>query len=191
MDDDSRELIKAAAEVVLRPVSNVVSDTIGVLGGDRLSAFRKANRAKWEALYTDEKARITKETETPDLRMAAEILGQAQDENRDDLLKVWAKLMAAVVDASKASRCRREFVGIAKQLEPLDARILPLLAIPTTYEPSRVEYVSVQLKADRDQVSIACRNLERLGLVVLDAGNNQKVYPLATALGRQFLAMLV
>jgi predicted transcriptional regulator len=190
MDDDSKELMKIAAQTVLRPITNVVGDTIGVLGGDRLHAFRKANRAKWDEHYGEERAKIQKETETPDLRMAAEILGQVQDENRDELLKIWAKLMAAIVDEKRAPLCRREFVEIAKQLEPLDSRVLPMLASGAHLAPSRVENISSRLRVDQDQVRLAFRNLLRLQLVDQHPQGNDQGHPFVTPLGRQFLAAL-
>jgi|GEM_PF-2305710 len=190
VDEDSKELMKAAAEIVLRPVTSVVGDVIGVMGGDRLSAYRNANKEKWSRYYAEERAKVTQETETPDLRMAAEILGSAQDECREELLKIWAKLMAAVIDASKSAKCRREFVDIANQLEPIDTRVLPLLAAQMALAPDRTTYVADRLKAEHDQVKLAFRNLERLGLITnFDAGN-QQVYPFASPLGRQFLAVL-
>jgi hypothetical protein len=190
MDEDSKELIKAAAEVVLKPITSVVDNTIGVLGGDRLSAYRAANKHKWEEHYRAERTKITKETDTPDLRMAAEILGNAQDECRDELLKVWAKLMAGIVDASKSTKCRREFVKIAECLEPIDVKVLPLIDSQAILEPDRVAYVAEQLKIEHDQVNLAFRNLERLELVTNKSAGNSKLYPFTSPLGRQFLAVL-
>jgi hypothetical protein len=190
MDDDSKALIKAAAEVILQPVTKVMGDTIGVLGGDRLDAYRKANRAKWDAFYSEEKSKIQSETDTPDLRMAAEILGQAQDENRDELLRVWAKLMAALIDAKRAHVCRREFVEVVRQLEPLDATVLPLLANPASMSPTRLAFIASQLNTSHDQVEVSFRNLLRLELAWQSTPPSRSVQPVVTALGRQLLAVV-
>ena len=189
MDDDAKELMKIAAATVLQPVTKVVGDAIGVLGGDRLGAFRKANRAKWETYYTEERAKIDRETETPDLRMAAEILGQAQDESRDELLKIWAKLMAALLDERKAALCRREFVEIASKLEPLDAIALEVLANNGNLAPSRRDHVMQKAGATSDEVLLAFRNLEKLGLTsgMVGLGPGK---PFLMPLGRQLLTVI-
>jgi len=188
MDEDSKALVKAAAEVVLQPVASVVSNTIGVLGGDRLDAYRKANRDKWAKYYADERAKISQETDTPDLRMAAQILEEVQDESRDELLKIWAKLMAALVDSSRAPKCRREFVEIAKQLEPLDAQVLPIFARSEGLEPTRIDFAAAQLHSTQDQVRLAARNLFRLELT--QDNGNLNYSPHLLPLGRQFLEIV-
>ncbi len=190
MDEDSKALVKAAAEVVLQPVAGLVSNTIGALGGDRLDAYRKANRDRWRAYYDEEQAKITQKTPTPDLRMAAEVLGEVQDEGRDELLRIWAKLMASIVDSNKASKCRREFVDIIEQLEPLDAQVLATLNTNNFLSPSRVEFLATSLKVTLDQARLAIRNLKRLDLVFEMNGGNPQSNPSVVPLGRQLLEVV-
>jgi hypothetical protein len=122
--------------------------------------------------------------------MAADILGEAQDESRDELLRIWAKLMAALIDSSKAHGCRREFVEIVRQLEPLDAVVLKFLADPSRMDPNRLTVIANRLEAPEDHVNLSFRNLLRLELAWQNSPPHRELQPVITTLGRQLLAAI-
>ncbi|MCO6763715.1 DUF4393 domain-containing protein, partial [Streptomyces sp. EL5] len=61
-------------------------------------------------------------------RIALDILEAAQDETRDELKELWARLLANAMDATPQKNVRIEFITVLKQLNPLDALILQRLA---------------------------------------------------------------
>ncbi len=46
MDEDSKALVEAAASAALRPLTDLIDNVIGVLGGDALAGFRERRREK-------------------------------------------------------------------------------------------------------------------------------------------------
>jgi Abortive infection alpha len=128
------ETAKATGKVVdlvrdgARAISPAVSDAYGYLIGDRLSAARKRNL---DAI-TGETERILHERKVTDRSAAAEQIGlplleAAQAESRDELRKLWARLLANSIDPSRSENVRPEFIKLVEKLEPLDARVLEYL----------------------------------------------------------------
>lgn len=188
---DEREIVKTGMEVVLRPVTEVAENVIGVLGGDWLSEKRRLNRERLRA-KTDEVLKRVGVTEPmePSPTVVLPLLREAQNESRDELLDIWAKLLAAAMDPKRSKTYRREFVDIVRQLEPLDVQVLPLLTDYASYEPSRQTCISNRLAVAEEQVLLSFRNLRRLELTEDLPGAALGVKPTATILGRQLLALV-
>jgi hypothetical protein len=84
---------------------------------------------------------------------------------------------------------RRDYIEVAKQLEPIDAAILQLLyAMSGDHEPSRADWISQRLSAERDQTIVAFQKLHGLNLITSDFLG--KSVPDLSPLGRQFLRVL-
>lgn len=128
-----------------------------------------------------------KKTEAPPLSVSLPLLEVARDESNEVLQDMWASLLAAASDPTRRLY-RREFVEIAKKLDPLDVLVLPILANGGELAPSRIEFISTQLDAPKDQVELSFRNLNMLELTFPKAINQPRQQPVLTALGRQFLA---
>ena len=187
---DEKELIKIGMEVALRPVTEVAENAIGVLGGDWLSEKRRFNREKLVA-KTDAALRRAgvKEPVEPSPSIVLPLLSEAQEESRDELLEIWGRLLAAAMDPVRCNTYRREFVTIAKQLEPIDAAVLRLLDTGGPLAPDRATYVATTLGKPHDEVYLAFRNLARMDLVQMSGGVATQV-PFVTLLGRQFLSIV-
>lgn len=190
MDED--DVLKAGMEIVLAPVADVVADLVGVTFGDRVKQWRRLNTEKLAREFDDQckKFRIGKYAEDeastePDLKLAAEVIAEGQNEGRDELRKLWAALLAGLTDPKRNKRYRREFAQIVKQLEPLDAAALKIL--PKAVGPDRRASVAYQIGASVEQVDISLRNLERLELVQVSPAEGQ---PYVTSLGKEFSAMV-
>jgi hypothetical protein len=188
MDDDAKALAKVGMEVALGPVVSIAEDVLGRLGGDWLHENRARNRAKLRA-KTEQIFRKSKievgEPISPSILVP--LLSEAQEESRDELIGIWARLLAAAADPKRAGLYRREFVDIVKRLEPLDIIVLPILANPSELRPSRLEFVATILGLPRDQIELSFRNLERLELISDFEASGWKPYLLPA--GRQLLAI--
>ncbi len=186
---DESELIKTGMEVALRPVTEIAENLLGLAGGDWISEKRARNRAKLKA-KTEEilKQRGVEQPEDPPPSVIVPLLTNAQEEDRDELVDLWARLLAAAMDPSRKRHYRREFVDIVRKMEPLDAAILPLLNDNTAMTPTRREVVASRLQVSSDEVLLAFRNLEQLDLVSpYMSPASQKVHPVTKPLGRELL----
>jgi hypothetical protein len=111
-----------------RAVSPTISDAYQYLIGDRLAAARKRNL---DAItrQTDRILRernVTDRSATPE-QISIPLLEAAQAESREELRKLWARLLANSMDPSRSENVRPEFINLIQKLEPLDAHMLEYL----------------------------------------------------------------
>jgi hypothetical protein len=121
--------------------------------------------------------------------LAIPIIIAAADESRDELLDIWAALLAAAADPSKSASFRLKFIEVAKQLDPLDASVLHQVEKQKLADFENLNKISSPLKRRDDEVSVSLTNLELLGLVAragLPSTSNYR-YSSATALGRELM----
>lgn len=164
---DDQELVKAGMEVMLKPVTDIAENALGLVGGDWLSEKRARNRARLKE-KTEEilRSRNAKLDVDPSPTVVIPLLTAAQDEGREELLALWAALLAAGSDPLRRVRYRREFVDIAKELEPLDAVILKELGKPNAKLKSedRDQFLKDR-NISNDQLEISVKKLSDLGLM--------------------------
>lgn len=153
------------------------------IGSERLNAIRDTFRRAEEKLK-----RKNIMPERPSLSVLVPLLEAAQDESNEELRELWSRLLAAASDPTRKNMYRREFVDIAKNMEPIDALVLPLLRDPGGMSPTRLAVISSRLSRSEDEVQLSFRNLENLELIdSKDATIAGAHRPKITALGRQFL----
>lgn len=162
MDDVSAEIIKATADAALAPITKVISDVVGYAGGDWISAKRERIRHKLK----ENTRRICDDrgcepTEDPSPAIILPIISAAQDESREELQDIWARLLAAALDPSRNARYRREYVDVVKLLEPNDVKVLVTMKPEQAQQMEQVRLVSEQTGLPRDQVFLAFHNLVR------------------------------
>jgi hypothetical protein len=170
----------------------VPQDIVGLLGGDWLKVRRAENLAR-----TIEKARErlnARRVETPEpatLSLTLPILVAAADESRDELQDLWARLLAAAADPSRASHFRLAFIEAVKNMDPLDAAVLQ--ASHAQHGGAMGDQVRNSLAAAlhvlRDEVDVSIFNLKKLGLVLPSATLNPSPYDALaiSPFGREFL----
>ena len=123
--------------------------------------------------------------------MAIPLIGAAQDEGREELIDLWARLLATAFDPVTRAHYRRDFTGIAGALEPIDAICLfKLDSAMTKAWRYRRESLAKAMKQPQDRVDLALRNLARLDLIDLARLDGTDFQPFVTPLGREFLAAL-
>jgi hypothetical protein len=166
-----QEALKALQKAggALRQIFGTVpEDLVGYLGVDWLKVRRTENIAeileKAQARLNARKASI----EQPSISVTLPLLIASAAESRDELQEIWARLMAAAADPSRAKAFRYQFIEVAKQMDPLDATVLQA-AMQLPANPGRVvgtaeEALSKQLQVRRDEVEVSLGNLVRLGL---------------------------
>jgi hypothetical protein len=122
----------------------------------------------------------------PAPRLLLPILEGATEVNSDDIRELWARLLAASMDASRAPGVRIAFIETLKKLEPLDARVLQKRgSFAGDLAPYPTKNLSQSLQQPEDEIQVSLDNLVDLNLMV--RGNGPSGYQL-TSFGRRFLA---
>ena len=190
-----QEAAKAAQEALkaLRGVGGFLKDTLGTvprdlvgyLGGDWLAVRRAENLARiLEKAEERLKARGAEPAEPASLSVSLPLLVAAADESRDELQDIWARLLAAAADPSRAKSFRNAFIDSAKKLDPLDAAVLRSAQNSGgMVDANMANVIAKQLGATRDQIDVSVLNLVRLELALSTHSPTAAV----SAFGREFL----
>ncbi|ERF81438.1 DUF4393 domain-containing protein [Bradyrhizobium viridifuturi] len=127
--DNAIDAARGAAEFLNRVLGNPIADVVGITVADPLR-FVRIISLDWYSKRVDEilAKRNTPKPRGAPPRIALDILEAAQDETRDELKELWARLLANAMDATTQKNVRIEFITVLKQLNPLDALILQRLA---------------------------------------------------------------
>lgn len=173
-DETSKEVIHAAAEVMLRPIAKVLEDGIAVMGGDKLAEYRETQKERRRIRRERIGASTLKllvergveERVQPHEPTIEAIFEGSQDENRPELQDLWVRLLAAAIDPSRSARVRHEFIEAVKKLEPLDAVLLASLnrADASTEANAAVAFAG-RLIRQVDEVAVSLAHLAQLECV--------------------------
>jgi hypothetical protein len=101
------------------------------------------------------------------LSISLPLLVAAADESRDELQEIWARLLAAAADPSRARSFRLAFIDAAKKLDPLDAAVLQIVQAD---HGGRISgdvrnSLAASVHVSRDEVDVSILNLAKLELV--------------------------
>ena len=160
----------------------VITGILANLGTDAIKQFvvlahKKLKKIKSEIPYEHL-------NNNPDKDMVINILASAQYVEAKEVKDIFDNLLLATLDKRKSCHVHRAFVEIAKQLSPLDARILMEINNPTIllHCSRRTNSVSDNIplmdiyisenhpEYDRD-ISISIGNLSRLGIIYIPNRN--------------------
>jgi Abortive infection alpha len=116
-----------------------------------------------------------KETKPATLSIALPILQGAADEDREELVDLWARLLASAMDATK-DNVRYSFISAVKDMDPPDAKIMHYMYSEKVGRIRRagsghdkkdtsVELISREVKYRDDDVEVSLEHLEALGFL--------------------------
>jgi hypothetical protein len=163
----------------------VPQDVVGLLGGDWLKVRRAENLVKILQKARERlNARHADVREPATLTLALPLLAAAADESRDEMQDIWARLLAAAADPSRAASFRIAFIEAAKNMDPLDAAFLLNLQQRRggAADDNGRKSMAADLHASNDEIDVSWENLKKLGLVTL---NSQTAH--ISSFGREFL----
>ena len=155
-----------------RVFADVPADLIGVVGG----AWLRERHIRLRARLRRRTEEILRERDVQDVielspNVASTLIAGAQEESRDELMELWARLLANAVD-QRLNGVRQSFIDAVKAMDPPDAKTLNYLyrvkaarivfggggdSVQTT-----IEYISKQLGVRKDDVEVSLRHLETL-----------------------------
>jgi hypothetical protein len=158
---------QALGSFVAKILGTALEDAVGLLGGDWVSHMRSRNAHRLQQRTDEILGQRQAEIKPLSLSVAKPLIEAAQDESRDELVEMWARLLANALDKSRPP-IRRAFIEALKRLDSLDVLILE-----RTYKDDRHSWVdhdhwpeSFNVTADEFHVSIT--HLVDIGCIAYD-----------------------
>jgi hypothetical protein len=177
-----------------KALGSTPEDLVGYFGGDRLRVRRIENMAR---MMFEARERLTargvEDTKPATLSIALPILQGAADEDREELVDLWARLLANAMDP-KLNNVRHSFIDAVKVMDPPDALVLryvkqnnvAVIAVGETEVLSSTHGIANIARAtsfNADTIEVSSRHL--LALSLFDQHQNNNYY--LNALCREFL----
>lgn len=193
----SLETARAFGAYVAGIFGTVPDDIVGLVFGDALRLKRAENIVRLirrSGALLDAR-NITTREDVP-LSLGLPLLTAAAEENREELVDLWARLLAAAMDPSRSNRVRQNFIKVVKEMDPLDALVFKGLAGPSDMQPTVRDFMAAKLNVGPDQVEVSLVNLYELDCVFMpNVAPAVKTPPLSnvslTAFGRELLTVLL
>jgi hypothetical protein len=170
------EIVYAAGGYLRHVFGEVPADVAGVLGGawlhERHIRIRDALRRRTEQLV--------RERNVPEIielspNMAVALIAAAQEESREELAELWARLLANAMDPNMNS-VRHSFIEAVKKMDPMDAVVLwyideedvavvrPGQLNHIANRMTGIDDIAMAIKFRSDQVEVSLRHLKDLSL---------------------------
>lgn len=169
-----------------RVFGTLPDNIVGLLGADWIEYKRLENLAKLykRAEAIREQLGTAGPQEVP-LSLGLPLMRAAADENREELLDLWARLLASAMDPVRSQFVRRSFVDIVQRLDPLDVRVFDASFDGADLSPSVARFFAAHFKVNEDSVQVSLDNLNEVGLITYNPANsNPHVW--LTPKGREF-----
>jgi hypothetical protein len=165
--DEALKTLREFGGFLKETFGTVPQDLVGLLGGDWLKVRRAENIVRMLQKAKERlEARHAKVQEPASLSISLPLLTAAADESRDELQDIWARLMAAAADPSRAGCFRLAFIEAAKKLDPLDAAVLRAGQAINRAINRTPDYnlLASQLNVSPDEIEVSIQNLLKLEL---------------------------
>jgi len=161
------EFVEHLGRYVARVLGDVPEDLVGVAGGDWLRVKRAENLVRMIHRAEERlKARGISEPKHAALSIGLPLLEAAANENRDELVELWARLLAAAMDPSRAGSMRAAFVESLKNFDPIDALVFSGLdrGLSEEVKPNLRDFFASKLGLTPDQVELSLIHLYDIGV---------------------------
>lgn len=190
------EAASGAGRYIAEVLGTTPADVVGLMGGDylRIKRFERCERLAQKASERLRQIGIEPEPASP--AIALPLFEAAKDETRDELIGLWAELLAASMDPQRSNGIRQSYIDAIKKMDPSDALILK--EIPPEnfqYMMGVPNYFSQKLNLGSDEAEVSLFHLAELGFI-RDIHGRPGVpvvsfqRPALTVFGRQFLRVL-
>jgi hypothetical protein len=173
IDADTAHAVEETAKAVNKTVEaalktgNYVGGVLGDLPHNLVGimgdwvAHKRARRWHELKIDTDKILRergVEKSDASPSV--AIPLIASAIDDDREVLKDAWAKLLAAAMDPARTNRVRISLIEALKNMDPLDARVLP--SIRSGREA--LETLATMFGVSNDEISVSITHLIDLNL---------------------------
>jgi hypothetical protein len=171
-----------------RALGSTPEDLVGYFGGDRLRVRRAENIVR---MMCEAQSRLAtmgiKEMKPATLSIALPILQGAADEDREELVDIWARLFASAMDATK-NNVRYSFISAVREMDLPDAKIMHYLYSQkvtrirrsgggSSNADTNLERISSGLGGRNDDVEVSIDHLEGLGFLITSPNDKNIWFP--------------
>jgi hypothetical protein len=197
LSGQSLETVRNFGRFLSKILGTVPEDLIGLAFGDALR-FKRAENIERLGVQTEKRLRdggVNSPKQVP-LSLAIPLLSAAADENRDELVDLWARLLAAAMDPSRSDAIRLKFIEVVRAMDPIDALVLPFIRDLPNAQPTMRAVFASRLGRSEDQIEISFAHLCDLGCTAGNLGAEPTIRHLnlskvtLTAFGRELLRAL-
>jgi hypothetical protein len=150
-------------------MGEVPADLVGVLGGawvrEQHIRLRDKLRRRTEQILRE---RDVQEVIELSPNLAAALIAGAQEEGKEALMELWARLLANAMDPN-LNTVRQSFIEAVKKMDPMDAVVLRYILHKegiTLIHRADIENISTEIGRHSDDVEVSLRHLE--GLLFFD-----------------------
>ena len=162
-DPVSGELLGALISTGKEALGSVPADLVAIAGGDWLHHIRIRNASRLEVRTREILKERGKDDKVEEVSPAflLPLIQSAADESREELLELWARLLASAADPQKRTTIRKSFITTLQQFDPIDAPIFEKLweMQNTGGAPNKRDYIVGRLKIGSDVVAVSFDNL--------------------------------
>ncbi|GBQ94176.1 hypothetical protein AA23498_1944 [Acetobacter nitrogenifigens DSM 23921 = NBRC 105050] len=187
------ESLVHAADAIGHTIKNVpglydaVYETIAHVWIDPIRRRRRAKNLQYELEMAEKMIEGKQRLDDVSAKVAKEILEPAMEEDREELQKLWAALIARLL-TGQLSSIRKEWIEVIKSLEVVDAAVLKCLGDLSKNTSKRgdgsvwdaldflIKDKWPQVSIGEDEIFLSVKHLERIGLIG-KAFNTKKELP--------------
>lgn len=165
-DPVNASAIGAVVSTAQELATPVLADLVGIAGGDWLHQIRIRNTARLEARTREILKQRGYESQFAEISPAylEPAVKAASNESSDDLLDLWARLIAAAADPKRARTSRKSFIVLLQQFDPIDALVFRALwdLGGISHPDGRAQAIAQRHSLDSGVVAVSFENLFRL-----------------------------
>jgi hypothetical protein len=174
LGQEALKTLRGLGSFVEKALGDTPENLVAYLFGDRLKVRRAESLIRLiEAAKQRLADRGVREPISPSLSIALPLFRGAADEDREELVDLWARLLANAMDPHLNS-VRQWFIDAVKRMDPTDAVVLRYiyegnfavvrrgLAETTVNQTIGIENISSAIQRRADDVEVSLRGLETL-----------------------------
>jgi hypothetical protein len=160
-----------------RVFGTLPEDIAGIAGKDYIKHVRIRNISKLQQ-RTDailEERGFNKDYAPLSMNIALPLLEAAQNESREELQELWAKMLANAMDPNRSSVVRQSIIEVVQNFEPLDAKLLET-ASESLDKSGNVHVLDLpeELGVNLNEFELSINKLVNLKCVIY-SDNNRKI----------------
>lgn len=161
------EVVEKSGKFAANILGPSLKELVGLTLEDPLSYARFRARAWYDRRVQEilrKRGKLGK-TKPVSPSIAIPLLEAAQDETREELREIWAKLIANAMDPDRSKGVRRSIIDAVKGFEPLETLVLQEFNAALKCGSAVSKGIEKRLDCLFDEVEASVMNLEKLGCI--------------------------
>jgi len=165
-------LFEATGAFFAGAYSDTIKNIAGLAGGNQVKVWQLQQYEKLlkQANFENQKNNVTPQPMSPSVGLP--ILENAVLEEREDIIDLWVKLLAAAMDPKRAQNVRYIYAEMLKKMDPTDALVFRELKTTGNGSNNLCYVLGTKLSLKPTQIEISLANLMDMGCA-RDPNENQ------------------